>query len=139
MILYRPTHNGVTFSVSRYSTADIDENAEVHSRYNFKPSLATFDEWLVISSTESLARDLIDALKAETAKQPKALAGVHSLVEVNGRQLVSILKANRANLVRQNMIDDGLLDYASMLDGDVEIGISFADDGDVTMTVTQRP
>ncbi|MBL7038599.1 MAG: DUF3352 domain-containing protein [Pirellulaceae bacterium] len=107
LILYRPAHNGVTFSVSRYSTADIDENAEVHSRYNFRPSLATFDEWLVISSTESLARDLIDALKAETAKQPKALAGVHSMVEVNGRQLVSILKANRANLVRQNMIDDG--------------------------------
>ncbi len=39
----------------------------------------------------------------------------------------------------ENMIDDGLLDYASMLDGNVEIGISFADDGDVTMTVTQRP
>ena len=107
LILYRPTHNDVTFSVSRYSTADIDKSAEVHSRYNFKPSLVTFDEWLVMSSTESLARDLIDALKAETAKQPKALAGVHSMVEVNGRQLVSILKANRANLVRQNMIDDG--------------------------------
>ena len=29
------------------------------------------------------------------------------MVEVNGRQLASILKANRANLVRQNMIDDG--------------------------------
>jgi len=107
LILYRPTHDGVTFTVSRYSTADIDESAEVHARYNFKPSLATFDEWLVMSSTESLARDLIDALKTETAKQPKALAGVHSMVEVNGRQLVSILKANRANLVRQNMIDDG--------------------------------
>ena len=107
LILYRPTHNDVTFSVSRYSTADIDEDAAVHTRYNFRPSLVTFDEWLVMSSTESLARDLIDALKAETAKQPKALAGLHSMVEVNGRQLVSILKANRANLVRQNMIDDG--------------------------------
>jgi hypothetical protein len=107
LILYRPTYNDVTFSVSRYSTADIDKSEEVHPRYNFKPSLATFDEWLVISSTESLARDLIDALKSETAKQAKALAGVHSMVEVNGRQLASILKANRANLVRQNMIDDG--------------------------------
>ena len=39
----------------------------------------------------------------------------------------------------ENMIDDGLLDYASMLDGEVEVGITFNDDGDVTMTVTQRP
>ena len=107
LILYRPTHNDVTFSVSRYGTADMDENAAVHSRHNFKPSLAMFDEWLVISSTEMLARDLIDALKEETAKKTKALAWAHSLVEVNGRQLASILKANRANLVRQNMVDDG--------------------------------
>ncbi len=107
LILYRPTHNDVTFTVSRYSETDIDKSAEVHSRYNFKPSLAMFDEWAVISSTEALAKDLIDALKDETAKQAKALAGVHSLVEVNGRQLASILKANRANLVRQNMVEEG--------------------------------
>jgi len=107
LILYRPTHNDVTFSVSRYSLADMDETDKTHSRYNFKPSLAIFDEWLVMSSTESLARDLIDALKEETAKQTKALAGVHSMVEVNGRQLVSILKANRESLVRSNMVDDG--------------------------------
>jgi len=124
LILYRPTHHGVTFSVSRYSTADIDESAEVHSRYNFKPSLVTCDEWLVMSSTESLARDLIDALKAETAKPPKALAGVHSLVEVNGRQLVSILKANRANLIRQNMIDDGNTEEEAEASIDVILSIA---------------
>ena len=107
LILYRPTHNDVTFTVSRFSTADMEENAEVHSRFNFKPSLATFDEWLVISSTEALARNLIDALKDETAKQLKPLAGVHSMVEVNGRQLASVLKANRATLVRQNMLEEG--------------------------------
>ena len=107
LILYRPTHKDVTFTVSRFSKADMDENAEVHSRFNFKPSLAMFDEWLVISSTEALARDLIDALKEETARQAKALAGAHSMVEVNGRQLASILEANRANLVRQNMINEG--------------------------------
>jgi uncharacterized protein DUF3352 len=107
LILYRPTHKDVTFTVSRFSAADMDENAEAHSRFNFKPSLAMFDEWLVISSTEALARDLIDALKEETAKQTNAMAGVHSMMEVNGRQLASILKANRENLVRQNMLEDG--------------------------------
>lgn len=36
----------------------------------------------------------------------------------------------------ENMIDDGLLTYASMLDGDVEIFITF-DDRSVTLVVAQ--
>ena len=38
----------------------------------------------------------------------------------------------------ENMIDDGLLDYASMLDGDVDVGIDFSENGSVTMTITQE-
>lgn len=38
----------------------------------------------------------------------------------------------------ENMIDDGLLDYVSMLDGDVDVGIDFNDNGSVTMTITQE-
>ena len=37
----------------------------------------------------------------------------------------------------ENMIDDGILNYASMLDGDVEVNISFSSDGDVTMSIVQ--
>jgi hypothetical protein len=37
------------------------------------------------------------------------------------------------------MIDDGLLTYASMLDGEIEVAIGFNDDGSVTMSVTQTP
>jgi hypothetical protein len=36
------------------------------------------------------------------------------------------------------MIDDGLLDYASMLDGDVGVDIDFNSNGSVTMTITQE-
>jgi hypothetical protein len=39
----------------------------------------------------------------------------------------------------ENMIDDGLLDLASMLDGDVEVTIGFEEDGDVALTISQRP
>jgi len=38
----------------------------------------------------------------------------------------------------ENMIDDGLLDYASMLDGDVGVDIDFNSNGSVTMTITQE-
>jgi len=37
----------------------------------------------------------------------------------------------------ENMIDDGLLDYAAMLDGQVEVRINFGEDGSASMTVTQ--
>lgn len=37
----------------------------------------------------------------------------------------------------ENMIDDGLLDYASMLDGEVEVDIEFDPDGSASMTITQ--
>ena len=39
----------------------------------------------------------------------------------------------------EGMIDDGLLTYASMLDGEIEVAIGFNDDGSVTMSVTQTP
>ena len=39
----------------------------------------------------------------------------------------------------ENMIDDGLLDAAAMLDGDVDVNISFTDTGGVSLTIEQRP
>ena len=37
----------------------------------------------------------------------------------------------------ENLIDDGLLDYAVMLDGEVEVNITFGTDRSVTMTIVQ--
>jgi hypothetical protein len=37
----------------------------------------------------------------------------------------------------ENMVDDGILDYAAMLDGEVDVNISFNSDGSVTMDITQ--
>ena len=39
----------------------------------------------------------------------------------------------------ENLIDDGVLEYASMLDGDVDVVIEFVDDGSVNLTVSQSP
>ena len=38
----------------------------------------------------------------------------------------------------ENMIDDGLLEYVSMLDGDVTVNISFGGPRDVSMTILQE-
>ena len=38
----------------------------------------------------------------------------------------------------ENLIDDGLLDYAAMLDGDVTLVIEFDDRGGTLVTITQN-
>ena len=107
LILDRPIHNGVQFTVSRFPLPKESERQNLDVQYNFRPSLAMLGDYLVLSSTEGLARDLIDTLKDEMAQPVKPLAGTHSLLELSGGQLASILGANRENLVRQNMLEKG--------------------------------
>jgi len=64
-------------------------------------------DYLVLSSTDGLARDLLDALDREIEQTVKPLAGTHSLVELEGVQLASILQANRQALVRGDMVKKG--------------------------------
>ena len=62
---------------------------------------------LILSSTDALAEDLIDALEKEAAQPVKPLVGKHSVIEIDGRRLASILAANREGLVRNNMVEEG--------------------------------
>jgi hypothetical protein len=63
--------------------------------------------YVVISSTEGLARDLIDALKEEAAGNVQPSAGMHSLLTLDGNRLASILSANRENMIQQDMVEKG--------------------------------
>lgn len=107
LIIDRPTHAGTKFTVAYFRAAKDAAGTNVDSRFNFRPALAQVGEFLILSSTEGLAADLIDALNNEAARRPKPSAGTHSLVKIDGAQLTSILKANRENLIRQNMIEKG--------------------------------
>jgi hypothetical protein len=60
----------------------------------------------VLSSTEGLTRDLIDALK-KTSATAKPLVGTDTVVNVDGTQLGSILTANRETLIERNMVEKG--------------------------------
>ena len=64
-------------------------------------------EYLILSSTDGLARDLIDALSSETENAVKPLAQQHSLVEIGGEQLASVLEANRENMIQGDMVKKG--------------------------------
>lgn len=107
LILDRPVHGKTQFTVSRFPTPTEKEKLEADARFNFRPALAMLGDYLILSSTEGLACDLIDALQAEMAKPIQPLAGTNSLIELDGGQLASILNANRENLVQNNMLEKG--------------------------------
>jgi len=77
LIIDRPVHKGTKFTTAYFAPAaedEVEKNA-LPIRYNFKPALAFVGPWLILSSTERLTRDLLDALKGE--KNPGPLRNEH--------------------------------------------------------------
>jgi len=107
LIIDRETHSDTRYTVARFSTAGKKDKAEVDVRYNFRPALAKVGDYVVLSSTDGLAKDLIDALKKESAGAVQPAAQAHSLVAMDNAALAAILTANRQALVRQNMVEKG--------------------------------
>ena len=56
-----------------------------------------------------------------------------------GGGMTEITVSSRDLRTLENLIDDGVLEYASMLDGDVDVAIDFVDNGSVTLTISQSP
>jgi hypothetical protein len=107
LIIDRLFQGETKFSIAYYSSRRIKAGTEPDTRYNFRPALAMPGDYVILSSTEALARDLIDAVENEAGNRPKPTAETHSLVELDAVQLASILGVNRENLIRQNMVNEG--------------------------------
>ena len=107
LIIDKEFHGDHKITVAYFSSASVSDRTNLHERFNLRPALALSGEHLILSSTEELTRDLLDALDREAALQGAALAGVDSQVELCGRQLASVLEANRKTLVMKNMIEEG--------------------------------
>jgi hypothetical protein len=107
LIFDRAEYKNVRFSVAYFPSLEEKEKSDLDIRFNFRPALARVGEYLVLTSTENLAKDLIDALNKETAESVKALAQTHSLVEVHAANLAAVLEANRDTLIRNNMVEKG--------------------------------
>ncbi len=107
LIIDTTSYQGTTYTTSFFSVADEDDKDAVDTRFNFQPALAIEGDHLIMSSTDALARDLIDALRTESQEHVKPLSGLHSLATLNGASLAAILAANRSAMVRQNMVEKG--------------------------------
>ena len=74
---------------------------------------------------------MIDEMVADTP---------HATLDFNddmGTDTTEITVSTRSVRDVENMIDDGLLEYASMLDGDVSLIIEFDDNGGATVLINQ--
>ena len=123
LIIDRPFQGKTKYTVAYFSTSGIEDKTNLDSRFNVRPALAMPGEYLVLSSTDGLAQDLIDALHKETEQAPKPSAGTHSQVELEGGQLASILEANRKTLIQGNMINKGSTQEQAESSTDLLIGV----------------
>jgi hypothetical protein len=107
LIIDRASHSGVKYTLSYFRPPSDKNRGAIDSRYNYRPSLARPGDYVIISSTDGLAQDLIDAVQKEAATRPKPSQAAHSSLEIDGAQLHAILVANREQFIRKNMVDKG--------------------------------
>ena len=107
LILDRDSYAGIRYTVGRFSAVGEKGKTGLPMRFNTQPSIARLGDYLVLSSTERLTRDVLDTLKSEMAGPRQPAAGVSSHVELDGPQLSSILEANYEVMVQRNMLEKG--------------------------------
>lgn len=107
LILDRVDHRGTRMSIARFSAQDVTNRQHLDSRFNFRPALAISGSRAILSSTDQLARDLLDSFAKPPAPSAKTPAKAHSILELSGAELAAALTASRAALVRDDMLKKG--------------------------------
>ena len=97
-------------------------------------------EYLILSSTDGLARDLIDALTRQSNPAAAAMARTHSVLEIDGAQAASILQSNREALVQGDMVKKGKSRTEAEAGIDLFISLmGFLDQAKLSMGTRQQP
>ncbi|GAB6166040.1 hypothetical protein JCM19992_20400 [Thermostilla marina] len=107
LILDRVEYKGVKYTLSYFSNVDESDKTKLDIRFNFSPTLVRVGDYIVMSSTEGLARDLIDALQTELESGVVPLKHVSSKLEIDGDIVAGLLTANWESLVGRNMLEKG--------------------------------
>jgi len=123
LIIDRSVHAGTKYSMAYFSTSGVDDKTNLDMRFNLRPALAMPGEYLIISSTDGLARDLIGTLNREMENKTKPLVETNSLLEIETAQLTSILKANRDKMVLSNMVKKGITQEVAEAEIDMLISL----------------
>jgi len=83
---------------------DRPNQTEAKLNYNFSPSLAFADNFVILSSTTPLAHQLIEAAKSTP---PASAEPDNTMATADAKVLREILQDNRSHLIAQNMLQSG--------------------------------
>ncbi|QEG43646.1 hypothetical protein [Roseimaritima ulvae] len=93
---------------------DARESVTAPINFNFSPTLAFHNDRMIVASAAGLARELVTAPKAPARQETESNANanenaskLNTAVTLDARTLQSVLRANRDQLVAQNMIEEG--------------------------------
>ena len=92
LIIDRPTYKDIKYTVAYFAPPDANDKTKLDTRFNIRPALAMPGQYLILSSTDGLARDLIDTLTREAGQTATPVAQTHSVLEIDGGQAVSALR-----------------------------------------------
>lgn len=88
--------------------ADRPKDWVVPVQYNFSPTLLMIQDYAIVSSTQSLAQSISQKLQEPAGTTKVAGAGhANSMLSVSGQLLNDLMKANRQQLISQNMVEKG--------------------------------
>jgi hypothetical protein len=108
LIIDRESHGGTTFSYSYYSARNEKDRANLPVRFNMRPSLARVGPYLVLSTTDALTRDVIDAVNREDGRLPAVRAKEHTVIELSsGEDIAKLLAVNSTELTKQSVVGSG--------------------------------
>ena len=107
LIIDRDTCEGTRFTLGYFSAQQEKQKTALPVRFNFRPAIARYDDSLVLSSTDGLAKDILAALRQEK-QGPPCPRDAGGVVDLDGPQLGAILEANHKALVEQNMVEKGM-------------------------------
>jgi hypothetical protein len=110
------TRGGAEVLYAAYDADDTDKPAaksgdkpaaKEDTYLNFSPSLVLSNEYLVLASTRHIAEDLADLIGGNQGKPAADLRDTHTLLTADGAPVAQILRADREQLIAQNMLEKG--------------------------------
>lgn len=124
IILDKATHAGITFTYGYFSVRGEKDRSKLPAHFNVRPALARTGPYFILSSTDQLARDLIDAVQREDGRTPPPASAAHTLIEIaSGEQIAALLEANRASYLRQSVLSGGKKPEAAAKEFDNNIAL----------------
>ena len=103
---------------------DRKDNAELPIQFNFSPCLAFVDDFVVLSSTVALTKQMAVQLKSSAGESasPASSTAKNTILNVQATALREALEANRKLMVSQNMVENG----HSKSEAETEVGLLLA-------------